>query len=482
MPSVKKNLIWNILLTISGYLFPLLTFPYVTRVLGPENLGAANFALSMVDYAILFATFGLTTIGYRYIPQCNDDVEKRNHVFNHLVTLHILMSAIVILIYTICVFVVPKLYESKELLLVGIAKVVMNIFLVEWLFQGMQDFKYITIRTLITRVLYVFGVFIFVRDVEDYDNYVFVTIAQVVLNAVINWRYTRKYVTFKLSFRGMKEYLFPVFSMGINRILFSFYGTFNIMYLGFVCNNESVGYFTTATRLYSIFLSLLTAYNGVFVPYLNSLFGKGEMEQFKKVVGYSFSIVGLLSIPLIIGGIVLAPQIIRLIAGSGYESAILPFQIVLIQLLCVGIAQILENQILLSFKKFKEVLLCTSVSTAVSILILIFFTKQYAEVAAAAAVAIPHIIEVLLLYSYAKKTIDFEFPKKDYILNSIVCLPIVAICFAVQGLLDNYLMILGLSIAISIVYFYVMQCLVLKNAFLIEQINKLPLPIKMRNA
>ena len=92
MASVKKNLGWNILLTVSGYLFPLITFPYITRVLGADNLGITNFALSIVDYAILFSTLGLVTIGYRYIPQCNDDINKRNHVFNHLVTLHLILT------------------------------------------------------------------------------------------------------------------------------------------------------------------------------------------------------------------------------------------------------------------------------------------------------------------------------------------------------------------------------------------------------
>lgn len=481
MPSVKKNLSWNILLTVSGYIFPLLTFPYVTRVLGADNLGLSNFALSIVDYAIIFANLGLATIGCRYIPQCNDDVDKRNHVFSHLVTLHVVLSSIILVIYTACVFLVPQLYEHKILYLVGITKIISNVFLVEWLFQGMQDFRYVTLRTLIIRFLYVVAVFVLVRHKEDYDIYFYVTIAQVVVNAIVNWRYSKKYVKFKFSLQGSKEYVFPIFSMGINRILLSFYATFNVIFLGFNCDDASVGYFTTATKLYGIFLSLFAAYNGVFVPYLNSLFGKGDMIQFKNYVGYSFTIVNLLSIPLIVIGFFLAPEIIRLIAGPGYERAVLPFQIVLIQVLLVGVAQILENQILLSLKKFKEVLICTSVCTTISVIILIVFVPSYAEIASAYAVAIPHVLEVFLLYYFARKAIDIKYPLADFVKNLLACVPIVIICVLTKLLPLNFFWVLLIAGGASVIYYAVVQYFVLKNEFIHSQVDRF-IPALKNNA
>ncbi len=190
MPSLKKNFFWNSALTLSGYVFPLLTFPYITRVLGAENFGKANFAMSIVDYAILFSTLGLATIGYRYIPQCNEDRQKREDVFNHLVTLHILLTIFILVVYAICVFTIPQLSSNKLLFFIGSTKIIFNIFLVEWLFQGMQDFRYITLRTLFTRVLYVICVFVFVQESKDYDIYFYLTCARVILNVLISWQCT----------------------------------------------------------------------------------------------------------------------------------------------------------------------------------------------------------------------------------------------------------------------------------------------------
>ncbi len=473
MPSLKKNLVWNSILTISGYLFPLLTFPYITRVLGAENFGIANFAMSIVDYAILFSTLGLATIGYRYIPQCNDDKQRREDVFNHLVTLHILMTGIILVIYTLCVFLIPQLSSNKPLYFFGTTKIIFNVILVEWLFQGMQDFRYITLRTILIRTVYVISIFLFVRKSEDYDIYFYLTIAQVIVNAIINWRHTRKFVTFRFQIRGCKQYLFPVFSMGINRILFSFYLTFNVIFLGMVCGNLAVGYFSTATRLYTIFLSFLNAYNGVFVPYLNSLYGRNELDQFKRMIHFSFSIVGFVSIPLVTVCVILAPEIIRITAGKGYEAAIMPFRIVIFQVFFIGLAQILENQILLSLKKFKEVLICTSICTLFSILILLIFTARYGEVAAACAVAIPHVLEAALLYHYAKKNITFTFPYKEYLSHLIVCVPIILLCLFLKMWSSHYLISLIVGCSISVVYYFVVEYHVVKQEMVTTQINSI---------
>lgn len=471
--SVKQNFGWNLILMVSGYLFPLITFPYITRVLGAEGFGIGNFVLSIVDYAVLFSTFGIAAIGSRYIPQCNDDKEKRNHVFNSLVTIHLLLSAVVLIVYSCAVYFVPQLHDHQYLYFVGATKVIFNIFLVEWLFQGMQDFRYITIRTIIIRLAYVIATFIFIHNSEDYDWYVYITIGQVALNAFVNWEYTKRFVDFRLDFSGLREFVFPVFSMGVNRILLSFYSTFNTMFLGFACSALSVGYFTAATKLYGIFIGLISAFNGVLVPHLNSLLGKGNIVEFKQKVSMSFSMVCLISIPFTIIAIVLGPEIIRFIAGPEYEASVLPFQIISLQIILVSLAQITENQILLSLKRFKEVLYCTLSSTALSVIIMLVWVPKYAEVAAAVAVAIPHFIECLLLFYFARKAIDFHFPYKETLITILASLPILLYCIGLKQIIHNYLLILVFGFSVSLIYYFGLQYFVLKNRFLVTQINSI---------
>lgn len=451
------------LLTMSGYIFPLLTFPYVTRVLGAGNLGIVDYALGIVDYAVLFSTLGMAMVGIRYISQCGDDLKRRNEVFSNLVTLHALLSLVALVIYFCCVWFIPSLADHRELYFVGAAKILFNVMLVEWLFQGMQDFRYVTLRTMAIRLLYVIGVFVFVRSHDDYAAYFYVTIAQVAINALVNWRYAQRYVHFHFRPRGMREFVFPVFSMGVNMILLSFYTTFNVIYLGSACGSEAVGYYTTATKLYGIFISVISAYNGVFMPHLNDLYARGELLQFRETVTKSIHLVSLAALPIITIGTCLAPQIIRLVAGEGFERSILPFQIILMQVLLVGIAQILENQVLLAFKKFREILICTATTTALAALIIVLYVPTHAEVAAAWAVALPHVFELALLYYFARKAIRFNSSINTILRNALVCLPIVAICLLIAQSFEHYLAVLFIASTISVAYYATIQLWVVKD-------------------
>lgn len=470
MANLKKNFLYNTILTISGYIFPLLTFPYVTRVLGVENLGIVNFVLSIIDYFILFSTLGFGVVGLREIARCQNDTEK-NNIFSQLVSIHILLSVFIFILYTLSIFLVPQLQEYKFLLFIGSSKILLNVFLVEWFFRGIQDFKYVTLRTIITRLLYVIAIFIFVKHREDYIIYFIITIGQVFLNAIINWNYSRKFVSFSFKLKGSIKFIIPLISWGVNTILLSFYTTFNVMYLGLVSGAVAVGYYTTATKLYSIILSVLQAYNGVFIPYLNSLYSQGKIDEFKITINKSFDIVSTLSIPLVAVGFVLAPQIIEFIAGNEFSLAVYPFRIVLFQVLIIGISQITNSQILLSLKKDKEILISTLFGTFTSVLILFLFVGQFAEIAAAYAVTISHIVEFAFLLYYAKKNLDFKIPILSFFKTVLYTIPMIFVCILFRALLTNNLLILITSFIVCTIYYFAILFFVEKKEYINRIIN-----------
>lgn len=469
--SVRKNILWNMVLTLSGYIFPLLTFPYVTRVLGAESLGVVDYVLGIVDYAVLFSTLGMSMVGIRYISQSNADDQRRSEVFSSLVSLHALLSGAALCVYLACVWLIPSLAAHRELFYIGAAKIIFNVMLVEWLFQGMQDFRYVTLRTMVIRMLYVAGVFIFVRTRSDYAAYFYVTIAQVVVNALVNWRYAQRYVHFHLRFRGIREFAFPVLSMGVNMILLSFYTTFNVIYLGSACGPEAVGYYTTAIKLYGIFISVISAYNGVFIPHLNDLYARGEMQRFCQTVTRSIHLVSLVALPIMAISVSMAPQIIRFVAGEGFERSVVPFQIILVQVLLVGLAQILENQVLLAFRKFREILFCTATTTLLAALIIVLYVPSHAEVAAAWAVAIPHVFELIMLFIIARRTVHFRSSWQSILRNALVCLPIIGICYACRWYIDNYIILLFTAGSASVIYYAAVQCFLEKD--LVQQIRSM---------
>lgn len=455
--SVKKNVLWNMLLTLSGYVFPLLTFPYITRVLGAESIGIVNYTLSIVDYAVLFSTLGLSIVGIRYISQCGADEQRRSKVFSTLVSIHLLLTSVALVVYLACAFLIPSLAEYKGLCLIGTAKILFNVMLIEWLFQGMQDFRYVTVRSIVIKLLYVASVFLFVRNREDYEVYFYLTVAQVVVNALVNWNYAKRYIRFHFSLAEGREYVMPILSMGLNSILLSSYTSFNVICLGSMCGSAAVGYYTTATRLYGICISLISAYNGVFIPHLNAIYAEGDMVRFRETVNKSIHLVSTVSFPIIILAVMLAPQIIEVVAGSGFDRVVLPFQILLVQVLLVGIAQILENQVLLAFKKFREIVIVTAVTTFIAAMIILVYVPEGAEVAAACAVAIPHVVELLLLVAFATKLVKLDFSVKKSCQIIVKCVPIAILCWLMPKVLPNSFVELLVCGLLSAVFFLAIE-------------------------
>ena len=192
MSSIKKNIVFSSILTVSGYLFPLITFPYVTRVLGVNNIGICNFVDSIVQYFIYFSMMGIATIGIREIARTKCNKEELSKTFNNLLAINLISTAIAIFVLLLCVVLVPQLQEHKSLFLIGAAKVLANTLLIEWLFKGLEEFKYITLRSVLIRALYVCAVLLLVKTPDDYILYFFLTSFMVIVNAVVNVIYCKR--------------------------------------------------------------------------------------------------------------------------------------------------------------------------------------------------------------------------------------------------------------------------------------------------
>lgn len=452
-PSLSKNIIYNLILTFSGYLFPILTFPYVTRVLGPDTYGAANFVLSMVDYAVMLSSLGISAIGIREIAKCGGDENKLSSVFSSLLSLHIVLAAIVGVVYFAAIFLVEQFRENYALYLVGFIKIVANVFLIEWLYSGLQNFRYITLRTIAVKALYVVAIFVFVKSESDILPYILTTVSLLFVNALINWWYSSNFVRFRFSLSGVRNYLAPSFSMGMTSILLSFYSTFIVLYLGFVCGSVSVGYYSTSIKLYAIFLSLLGAFNSGLMPYVNSLFGSGGKEAIKETISKSLNLVMMVAVPTAVFGILMANEIINVVAGAQYQNSILPFRIIILNVILVGLSQVTELQVLLTLNKTRQILFTTAVSVIFSVTIMLLFASKYGEIAAACAVTIPHVLETSLLYFFARRAINFRFPWKPVALYLLLSTGIVVMVFLTKRYIENiYIRLLSSSAIVVVLY------------------------------
>lgn len=471
MPSIKKNFGYNLLLTFCGYLIPLITYPYISRVLGVQNIGICNFVDSIINYFVLFSMLGIGSFGVREIARVRQDKEQCSFVFSNLIAINAVTTALAIIVLVTCTFTIPKFANYQPFLLIGVAKLFFNVFIIEWFYQGIQDFKYITIRSLLVRLIYVVCIFIFVHSPEDVLLYYFLTFITTIINALINWIHARKLIHINFKRLDSRIFLVPIITFGYYRILTSMYTTFNTMFLGLTSGDVEVGYFATATKIYTIIMSVFSAFTTVMVPKVSELLSEGKNDKLQNIADKTISIVAAVSVPVIIFSQFCAPDIIRLIAGNGYEGAVTPFRIVIFMLLVIGLEQILIQQFLMASTKNAPILIVSTIGAGVGILLNILFTPQMGAVGSAIAWGVSELSVLIAGIVFVKRNLNINVNFCD-IGASLLCailyaLPLYYILTLHLGIWKNLI----LSIVVTTMVFVIVNFWIHKNQYVADLLN-----------
>lgn len=471
--GIRHNFVYNSILTVSNYLFPLITYPYISRVLGPINLGAFNFIDSIINYYILFSMMGIGTIAIREIAKTKESPKEMTKVFSSLFVLNSISTFIVLIILFISVSAIPKLYEHKDLMYIGAIKLIFNYLLIEWFFKGIENFKYITQRSIIIKSFYVIAVFVFIRDSQDYKICYLLSVIMIVLNAILNIFYSRRFVVFSFKNIDFKPYVRSFFVLGIYGLLISMYTSFNVAYLGFVSNEAEVGYYTTATKLYSILLSLFTAFTTVMLPRMSFLVSEGKYTEFKRLTEKSKDVLFAIAMPLIVIAIVFAPDIVFLLSGSGYEPAILPMRIIMPLIFIIGYEQIVIIQILMPLKKDKAILINSALGALIGGLMNFLLVSKLGSVGSSIVWVCSEVVVLSSSQYFVRKYIGYQFPYRKVVQNILYSVPIITICYIISLL--NFSSFYALSIGIFLVgvYYLIVGYIFLKNELIIDIVQRI---------
>lgn len=455
--SIRRNFAYKSVLTLSNYLINFITFPYVSRILGVEHLGLVNFVDNTVNYFLLFATMGINILGVREIASVKDKITERNRVFSNLLGMNIVFTIFTLIAYWICLLTISQLRQYEELFYIGSAKILFTAFLVEWFFTGTENFRYITLRTLLVKSLYVVSVFIFVCSSDDYKTYFIMTVGVVVINALINSTYIRQFI--KVDFQEMISTAFykKNIVLGIYTLMCSMYLTFNVVVLGFVSGNVEVGYYTTAFKLYSVILGFFSAFTNVMLPRMSALLSNGEGDSFQQMADRSFRLICKFSIPMIVSSIVLAPQLVYVLSGEGYEGAILPMQIIMPAVLFVGIAQVLAIQVLTPMKKDRVLLIASITGASVAVVLNILLVSYMKSMGTAIVLLCSEMVvtTVYVVYVIRNKIVNIPFSSIWY--NLLLAFPYILVCFACQYLFRNVFVVLFVAICVNLLLLFVVN-------------------------
>jgi len=470
--SLQKNFIYSSILTVSTYLFPLLVYPYVSRVLGLTNIGIVNFIDNLINYFVAVSMMGITTVGVREIAGARNDKFQLSHTFTSLLSLTGITTIAAMLILLVAMYSIPTLVPYQDLLYVGQIKLISNLFLIEWLFTGLEDFKYITIRTIIIRCLYIASVFLFVRAATDYKLFYVLTCGMVFTNAVINVIYSKRFVIYSFKSVMMRPYVKPFFIMGIYALLVHVYTSLNSVWLGFVTNTDEVGYFTTATRLYSIVMALLISFTNILFPHVSNLLAKGHTTEFWQKINSAFDVLLVFAFPTAIFLFVAGPSLLHLFAGDGYEGAYLPMRIISPLVLIVGTEQILVIQILMAMHEDRTVLKNSFTGALVAILLNLLITSSLGAPGSAIVWVISELCIMILSIVFIRRRYHFSIPYRKFIHYVVAYLPLTGMALLHLYYLENELLLLFFFALTTLIYTCICEVFIIKNRLILNILDK----------
>lgn len=408
--SLKKNFIMNAILTMSSFIFPLITFPYVSRVLGPTGTGKVAFGTSLISYFSMLAQLGIPTYGIRACAKVRDDREALTRTAHELLIINLIMNVVSYALFFLAIAFIPSLQDDKTLYVVLSSIILLTSIGMEWLYKALEQYTYITIRSLIFKLVALVAMFLLVHKQEDYVIYGGITILASSASYIFNLMNAHRYIGFKpVGGYDLKRHLKAVAIFFAMACATTIYTHLDEVMLGFMATKLDVGYYHAAVRIKVILVSIVTSLGTVLLPRVSYYIEKKKMEAFRSITKKALNFVILFSTPLMLYFIFFAKEGIFLLSGDAYAGSIIPMQIIMPTLLLVGITNILGIQILVPMGSEKVVLYSEIAGAITDIVLNALLIPRFTAAGAAFGTLAAEFVVLIVQYRALKDDVTDAF-------------------------------------------------------------------------
>ena len=471
--SLKMNFIMNALLTMSSFIFPLITFPYISRILLPTGMGKVNFATSIINYFLLFSQLGIPTYGIRACARVRDNKEELTRVTHELLFINIVISILSYIVFFITVFTVPRLYNDKTLFILMSFTIILTAIGMEWLYRALEQYTYITVRSIIFKFIALAAMFLLIHKQSDYVIYGAITIFASSASSILNFINAGKYISFKpVGHYQPQRHLRAVATFFAMSCAVTIYTNLDSVMLGFMKTDADVGYYGAAVKIKSILVSIVTSLGTVLLPRASYYIQTNEIDKFKALTKKALNFVFLIALPLMIYFILFAKEGIYFLSGQAFKNSIIPMQIIMPTLLIIGISNITGIQILVPLGYEKAVLYSEIVGSIVDILLNWLLIPRFASAGAAFGTLVAEASVLLVQYLYIRNEFPNLFKGIKYLKLLIANIFALLLSFWIPLLGQSHFITLLIS---AILYFsvYGITLILLKESLAHEIFNQL---------
>ena len=402
--SVKLNMVMNAILTMSSFLFPLITFPYISRVILPVGTGKITFATSVVTYFSMFAQLGIPTYGVKACAKVRDDKVELSRVAHEILFINLITCVIAYIALFISIPFVTKFRQEKALLVIISSTILLTAIGVEWLYKALEQYTYITIRSIVFKFIALIAMFVLIHKQSDYVIYGAITIFASVASNLLNFFNLRKLIILKpVGGYNLKRHMKMIFIFFAMSVATTVYTNLDNVMLGFMKTNEDVGYYSAAVKIKNLTVSVVTSASTVLLPRASYYVDNGRMKEFHNIVKKTMNCILLMAIPMTVYFILYAREGILLLSGEAFTGAIIPMQIIMPTLIFMGITNVLGIQTMIPLGMEKQVLYSEIAGAVTDLIINIMLIPRMASVGAAIGTLAAEIVVFIWQYVALKE-------------------------------------------------------------------------------
>ena len=470
--SVKYNFIMNAILTVAGIIFPLITFPYISRVLLVEGSGKVAFATSVVTYFTMFASLGIPTYGVRACAIVRDNKEKLSKTVQELLIISGGTTLLTYIVFGISLFVIPEFAQERTLLLIVGLGIGLNTIGVQWLYNALEQYSYITTCSILFKVIGMILMFLLVKESSDYQIYGGVYVIASFGSYVLNFICLRKFVTFQKTgtyqFKQHLKHIMVFFAMSAGA---SIYLNLDVVMLRFLQSNEAVGYYNAGIKVKTVLVTCVTSLGTVLLPRLSYYIETADKKAFQLMVGKAFRFVFVAASAVTVYFSIFARESILLLSGEAFLPAVGPMMILMPTVLLIGLSNVTGIQILTPNGREREVMYSIWGGAILDFVLNLIVIPKFSANGAALSTLLAEGM-VLLLQCWFLRDVLWSYIRQVQCWKIVIALAVASVMtIPVKIWIDSGVFVTLLVSAIVFFGGYAVVLLILKEPFVSEILN-----------
>lgn len=388
MSAILRNYIFNIIIVFANIVFPMLFFPYASRVLSPEQFGKYSFAVSVSSYFIATASLGVQSYGLRELAKVKSDPESFKRNFTDLFSITFLSSMGSSVLYFVTVAMFPRLRNELELFLVISMSVVFAFTNLDYFFLALENHKRRTIRLLSIRAVSLIFLFIFVKQPKDYVLFAFIMTFPELVIKFFDIYSVRKYFKFDFTKERLKEHLKPLFIIFFYILSQTAYLNLDSTMIGAMKGNEEVGFYSVAIKMTKIVIPIITSLGVVLSPRIIENIKLGKFKEIFKDIELNLNFIFFMTIPAVLLMGIVADNLVILFSGAKYLKSIFPMRVMLPIIIFISLSSFSVSQVLIPTGNEKKVLKVALIGLTSNLVLNFIFIPKFSIVGAAVATII----------------------------------------------------------------------------------------------